>query len=426
MKNNNKYDVQLIFLKDEIEDSNIYKMARNGQLENLKIGNKEFKFYNIWIQTLLLWNLVPKVNDNLKEININSKHYSNCYANGYMKGQQYFIDKYENDPRETKETIVQNIMNLNVEVNKVLTVNQYVLNDKVFEDYGYNSGIRFEILRFEKEKKAFFDEVLNFSNNYNKNYFDLVINGIVYNSNSLKAYFIRHQKFAFKNEFIELKDFFTACKEIIIELKKEVEFQYYSGINDLCLKQDKLEAEPSKENLKILESLKPFEKHTKSKNKIFNIKNLGNGKFAANLSMNNILHLEDSIIDAQKSIKNGNNKKSGNENDKPFVFTNNFDHVTEKGVYDYFALHLVKSKHLTKKGLEEYLILAFQNKKLPKQKISLLNKNTNKEIIKIFYNYFNIQAGHPYGKQFDYVKLLGNYFMGFDSDKLKTNFSKIY
>ena len=131
MKNINKYDVNLIFHRKEIEDSNIYKMARNRQFGNLKVDGKEYKFYNIWVQTLIFWNINSKANENTKRININSKHYSNSYVNGYMRGQQYFIEKYENDIRETKETIVKNIMNLNKEVNKVLTVNQYVLNDSL-------------------------------------------------------------------------------------------------------------------------------------------------------------------------------------------------------------------------------------------------------------------------------------------------------
>jgi len=62
--------------------------------------------------------------------------------------------------------------------------------------------------------------------------------------------------------------------------------------------------------------------------------------------------------------------------------------------------------------------------KLPKTKISFKKLNTKGVIIKIFYGYWKDVAIKPYGKQIEYIKLLGDYFKGFETEKLKSNFNK--
>lgn len=423
MKKGNKYVENLIFYKKDIENSNVYKTEKNGNLDKLKIYGKDYECYNIYVKTLLSWDLVKLLDKNLQEINVNSKHYADCYVKGYVEGQKEFINKYENDPRETKETIVKNIMNLNKDVNKVLTVNQYVLNDKVFEDYGYYSGIRFEMLRFEREKKAFFDEVLKPSNpnNYNINYFDLVINGFTYNSKFLKAYFIRQQKLAFKNEFIELKDFFIGCKEIISELKKEVEFQYYSGINDLCLIQDKLEAEPSKENIKKLESLQDYEKQVKSKNKKFSIKNQQNGFFAANLSLNAALHLENSIIEAEKNSENKDESKGLNKNMKPTI---DDDIIKVKKIINPLSGYWNKNQILSKNDFEiftDYVSSIVENKCLPDEVYSFPNTGAPIKFIRKTIHHVYVYLGK---QNKDVWVSLAHLFKQFDNTETTTTNSK--
>lgn len=111
---------------------------------------------------------------------------------------------------------------------------------------------------------------------------------------------------------------------------------------------------------------------------------------------------------------------------KEFIFKNNFDSNSEAEVYRYFYENLVARKFMIKESLHEYLIQAFENKKLSSSKFSISNKPVDTVIRKIFYDYYKVLAGKPYGKQFNYVRLLGDYFAGFDSDSLKTNFSKTY
>ena len=117
---NTKYTNDLLFLRSEIMNSNAYKQSLNGFLDNFKINGKEYVIYNVWIKTLLLWGLLPEHKNELKNIKINSHHYQDCYVKGYEKGQKYFIGNYENDPRETKETLVNNILYLNKDVSLLL------------------------------------------------------------------------------------------------------------------------------------------------------------------------------------------------------------------------------------------------------------------------------------------------------------------
>jgi hypothetical protein len=112
----------------------------------------------------------------------------------------------------------------------------------------------------------------------------------------------------------------------------------------------------------------------------------------------------------------------------PFEFTNNFDSVNETIVYEYFKKYLIDrdgmKEHLSEKELQNYLICAFQNQAPPTNKFIISNKSTNKKIRDIFHTFYTEIAGKPYGKQRAYARLLGEYFVGFETDKVLDNFSK--
>ena len=133
-----------------------------------------------------------------------------------------------------------------------------------------------------------------------------------------------------------------------------------------------------------------------------------------------ILYLERSSGISQPHL---NNKYDENNS---FIFENNFDQVEPNEVYKYFFDSLVKTKYIDERTLKSYLTLAFQDLREPQQKFIINNKSTNKKVQQVFYNYYKDIAGKPYGKQPNYIKLLGNYFVGFNTEKLKTNFSKTY
>jgi hypothetical protein len=42
----------------------------------------------------------------------------------------------------------------------------------------------------------------------------------------------------------------------------------------------------------------------------------------------------------------------------------------------------------------------------------------------VFYTYYKDLAGKPYGKQKKYAALLGNYFEGYNTETVSSNFSK--
>lgn len=106
------------------------------------------------------------------------------------------------------------------------------------------------------------------------------------------------------------------------------------------------------------------------------------------------------------------------------IFKNKFDNVTENKVFEYFTKNLVEKGYLTKETLTEYLKQAFELKTPPIQKFSFENLPTQAKIRKVFYDYFSTTAGKPNGRKLEYVKLLGEYFNGFDTAKINTNFSK--
>lgn len=112
------------------------------------------------------------------------------------------------------------------------------------------------------------------------------------------------------------------------------------------------------------------------------------------------------------------------ELEKKYPFKNNFDNVKENDIIRHFTEFLVDKKYLTESELLEFLIAAFDKKTPPAKRFKFNNLNTKQQIKKGFYNYYKIVAGKPKGKQRQYAELLGEYFNGFDTSKIMTNFSK--
>lgn len=106
----------------------------------------------------------------------------------------------------------------------------------------------------------------------------------------------------------------------------------------------------------------------------------------------------------------------------PFEFKNNFDHVPNKKVYDYFKKELVDTNYLSLKDLQLYLTMAFQEKKVPDERFKLQGKYTKAVIRSIFYKYYNELAQDKHNLKKEYCELLGEYFIGFSAKKLINNF----
>lgn len=106
------------------------------------------------------------------------------------------------------------------------------------------------------------------------------------------------------------------------------------------------------------------------------------------------------------------------------TLNNHFDHKPIKKVYDYFYRELVKeNKYLTESDLMQYLKIAFDEKKNPKQKFIFQNDPRKGEIINIFYRYYVDENGRVTKKR-KCCELLGEYFTGYTTEKVFNNFNK--
>jgi hypothetical protein len=109
---------------------------------------------------------------------------------------------------------------------------------------------------------------------------------------------------------------------------------------------------------------------------------------------------------------------------KPCFKINKFDHVNKDKVLGYFKAELVDKNYLSLETLNKYLIVAFQEKTTIAEKITLEGKFSQGIIRNIFYRYYSEIAQDKHGLKQDYCKLLGEYFVGFDTDKISRNFNK--
>jgi len=112
------------------------------------------------------------------------------------------------------------------------------------------------------------------------------------------------------------------------------------------------------------------------------------------------------------------------EKDARFTFVNDFDDTEPESVYEYFKTGLVDSKMLSEKELKSFLIAAFQEQESPTKKFILKGDKTKEKIRSIFYKYYFEIAGRPHGKKKKYVELLGEYFHGWKTSAIMSNFNR--
>ena len=104
-------------------------------------------------------------------------------------------------------------------------------------------------------------------------------------------------------------------------------------------------------------------------------------------------------------------------------FINNFDEVPPDDVLKHFTNGLVKKKYLTEEELDEYLKTAFELQTTPETIFKLKNIKTKRKIYTVFYKYFEL-SGAIQNTQTRYVELLSNYFIGFNTKTIKSNWSR--
>lgn len=106
------------------------------------------------------------------------------------------------------------------------------------------------------------------------------------------------------------------------------------------------------------------------------------------------------------------------------IFVNNFDKITPTEIYKHFKAGLVEKQYLTEQELNEYLKAAFELKTIPEILFKIKDAPKKATIEAVFYEYYKNVAGKIHGKQNQYAALLGDYFDGYKTTTVSSNFSK--
>jgi hypothetical protein len=106
------------------------------------------------------------------------------------------------------------------------------------------------------------------------------------------------------------------------------------------------------------------------------------------------------------------------------IFTNNFDKIKPTEIYKHFKAGLVEKGYLTEQELNEFLKVAFELKTIPEKLFKIKDAPNKATIESVFYKYYKNVAGKIHGKQNQYAALLGDYFEGYKTTTVSSNFSK--
>ncbi len=108
------------------------------------------------------------------------------------------------------------------------------------------------------------------------------------------------------------------------------------------------------------------------------------------------------------------------------TFKNNFDNITPVEIYNHFKAGLVEKGYLTEQELNEYLKSAFELKTKPETLFKLKHTLTKQKIYTVFYIYYKDIAQKKHEKQKEYAALLGDYFEGYKTEIIQTNWARDY
>lgn len=109
-----------------------------------------------------------------------------------------------------------------------------------------------------------------------------------------------------------------------------------------------------------------------------------------------------------------------------FTFTNNFDNISTTEIYSHFKAGLVDKRYLTEQELKEYLKAAFELRRKPKTLFKLKHTPTKQKIYTVFYVYYKDISQKKHDRQREYAALLGDYFEGYKTETIQTNWARDY
>jgi hypothetical protein len=104
---------------------------------------------------------------------------------------------------------------------------------------------------------------------------------------------------------------------------------------------------------------------------------------------------------------------------------NNFDGVLMGDVYKHFFDGFVKTGYMSKGDLLKFIDLAFVEREKPQRRFVLGGVQSKQKIIDVGYQYYKNIASKPYGFQRKYAELIGEYFEGYTTNNVSSNFSKL-
>ena len=107
-------------------------------------------------------------------------------------------------------------------------------------------------------------------------------------------------------------------------------------------------------------------------------------------------------------------------------FTNNFDNIKPTEIYKHFKAGLVEKGYLTEQELNEYLKAAFELKTKPETLFKLKHTRTKQNIYTVFYVYYKDVSQKKHNRQKEYAALLGDFFEGYNTEIIKTNWARDY
>lgn len=108
------------------------------------------------------------------------------------------------------------------------------------------------------------------------------------------------------------------------------------------------------------------------------------------------------------------------------AFTNNFDNINPIEIYKHFKAGLVDKGYLTELELNEYLKAAFELKTKPETLFKLKYTPTKQKIYTVFYIYYKDISQKKHERQKEYAALLGDFFEGYKTKIIQTNWARDY
>ena len=155
------------------------------------------------------------------------------------------------------------------------------------------------------------------------------------------------------------------------------------------------------------------------------VKLFRSGKFHKFTLPNNFLN--PSTIQEQNNIEPLPPQQTETETEQGTpTFTNNFDNIKPTEIYKHFKAGLVEKGYLTEQELNEYLKAAFELKIIPETLFKLKHTPTKQKIYTVFYIYYKDIAQKKHERQKEYAALLGDFFEGYKTETIQTNWARDY